>query len=97
MGVKNFKRLLISIPKCIEFNSESKSNLILAWVWVHTQDPDPIYTFFEGKGISGKSLPIAKCLKKKFNLKLAFSKLAIDFLTYQIHKKLNTQTQTQHN
>ena len=29
MGVNNFKRLLISIPKCLELNSESKPKLIL--------------------------------------------------------------------
>jgi hypothetical protein len=41
MGVKNFKRLLISIPKCIEINSESKSKfkskLILVWVPIRGQ------------------------------------------------------------
>jgi hypothetical protein len=44
MGIKNFKRLLTSIPKHTELNSE----LILVWVWVHTRDPDPKYTFFWG-------------------------------------------------
>jgi hypothetical protein len=36
--------LLISIPKCIELNSELV--LVLDLVWVHTRDPDPICTFF---------------------------------------------------
>jgi len=47
MDVKNFKRLLISIPKYIELNSEPKLILVWAWVWVWvpTRDPDSIYTF----------------------------------------------------
>jgi len=49
MGFKNFKRLLISIPKFIELNSESKPELILVLVWVSTRDPDPIYIFFGSK------------------------------------------------
>jgi len=44
MGVKNFKRLLISIPKCIELNSElisarnqcEKINLIPAFLKLET-------------------------------------------------------------
>ena len=33
MGVMNFKSLLVSLPKCIEINSESKPKLILvAWI-----------------------------------------------------------------
>ena len=57
MGVKGkkFKRLLISIPKCIELNSESKPKIIVIWVWVPNRDPDPIYTFFGEK--SGYDLP----------------------------------------
>jgi len=46
MDVKNFKRLLISIPKSIELNSESKAKLILVWDWVHTR---PNIYFFGGK------------------------------------------------
>ena len=42
MDFKNFKRLLISVPKCLELNSE----LIL--VWVYTREPDPICTFLGG-------------------------------------------------
>ena len=48
MGVKNFKHLLIFLPKCIELNTESKPKLILVSgldLGV-TQDPDPIYSFF---------------------------------------------------
>ncbi len=40
--------MLISIKKGIELNSESKPTFILFWVWVHTRDPDPVYTFFGG-------------------------------------------------
>jgi hypothetical protein len=43
MGIKNFKRLLNSIPNCTELNSESKPKLILVFglgLGV-TQDPDP--------------------------------------------------------
>ncbi len=50
MGVKNFKHLLIFMPKCIELNSEFKPKLILflgLGLGV-TQDPDPIYSFFFG-------------------------------------------------
>jgi len=71
MGVKNFKRLLISIPKCIEFNSESKSKLILAWVWVHTQDPDPIYTFFLREKVTH-----SKMFKKKIKFKISFYEIS---------------------
>ena len=41
MGVKNFEHFLISIPKCIESNSE----LIL----VLGLGSHPIYTFFRGE------------------------------------------------
>ena len=51
LGVNNFKRLLISIPKCIELNSESKPKLILVWVWAPGRDPNSIYTFFWGKSL----------------------------------------------
>ncbi len=40
MGVKNFKRLLISILKCIELNSEPKPKLILIWVLAPNRDPE---------------------------------------------------------
>jgi len=38
-GLKNVKRLLISIPKCIELNSESKLIYFWVWVWIQAQDP----------------------------------------------------------
>ena len=46
MGVKNFKRFFISIPKCVGLNSESKPKpkLILVWVWAPTRDPNPFST-----------------------------------------------------
>jgi len=45
LGLKNFKHLLISMPKFTELISESGSRLV--WVWVQTQtktqrDPDEI-------------------------------------------------------
>ena len=42
MGVKNFKRLLISIPKCIELNSE----LILVLGLGSNPGPRPNIYFF---------------------------------------------------
>ena len=45
MGVKNFKRLLISRPKCIELNSESKPKLILV-LGSHPGPRPNIYFFF---------------------------------------------------
>jgi len=50
MGVKNFKSLLISIPKCIELNSELI--LVLGFGLGHTRDPYPMYTFFWGKSLA---------------------------------------------
>ncbi len=47
MGVKNFKRLLISIPKCIELNSELILILGLG-LGSHTEPKSNIY-FFQGE------------------------------------------------
>jgi len=44
LDVKNFKHLLISIPKCLEL--KSKLILSLGSVLGVTQDPDPICSFF---------------------------------------------------
>jgi len=53
MGVKNFKRLLISIPKCIELSSE----LILVLGLVSHPGPRPNIYFFWGE-MSGFDLEI---------------------------------------
>jgi len=46
MGVKNYKRLLISIPKCIRLNSE----LILGFgLGSHPEPRLNIYNFFRGE------------------------------------------------
>ena len=82
MGAKNSKSLLISITKCIELNSE----LILVWVWAHTRDPDPIYTFFWGKSLvtayNKKSAPTLKFILR------AHSSDFIKRFVYQIVAKL---------
>ena len=51
MGVKNFKRLLISIPKCIKLNSE----LILALGLGSHPEPRPNIYFFWGEMSDGNN------------------------------------------
>jgi len=48
MGVKNYKRLLISIPKCTGLNSELI--LVLGFGFGSYSEPRPnIYNFFKGE------------------------------------------------
>ncbi len=49
LGVKHFKSLLISIPKCIELNSELILVLGFCLGPQVTRGTDPIYPFFGAK------------------------------------------------